>query len=195
MKKVLIPVTMLFILTSLSFSWEKGSVGLNMRVDPSPRIGMTFHISEKFAIRPYIGFSIGSEESESEFQPRIDLPVIKGKREEDSTSVNFGLGFLFNFLSAQDFSLYTGLNFGYSRVNREISFSWRDGNLEETGETLQANALLGLHCQVMKNLGIFGEIGFGYTYGKFDSENGVETDVNTRRWGLANSGVGIVFYF
>ena len=66
---------------------------------------------------------------------------------------------------------------------------------EETGETLQANALLGLHCQVMKNLGIFGEIGFGYTYGKFDSENGVETDVNTRRWGLANSGVGIVFYF
>lgn len=89
MKKVLIPVTMLFILTSLSFSWEKGSVGLNMRVDPSPRIGMTFHISEKFAIRPYIGFSIGSEESESEFQPQIDLPVIKGKREEDFTSVNF----------------------------------------------------------------------------------------------------------
>ena len=89
MKKVLIPVTILFVLTFLSFSWEKGSIGLNMRVDPSPRIGMTFHISGRFAIRPYIGFSIGSEEFESEFQPQIDLPVITGKREEDSTSVNF----------------------------------------------------------------------------------------------------------
>ena len=76
MKKVLIPVTMLFILTSLSFSWEKGSVGLNMRVDPSPRIGMTFHISEKFAIRPYIGFSIGSEESGHRIRPILSCTTL-----------------------------------------------------------------------------------------------------------------------
>ena len=47
---------MLILLSSLSLSWEKGSVGLNILVDSSPRIGMAYPISEKFVLRPYVGF-------------------------------------------------------------------------------------------------------------------------------------------
>ena len=195
MKKILLPILMLLLLTSYSLAWEKGSVGINLRVDPSPRVGMTFHISGKFALRPYIGFSTGSSETEGEFQPVQDRPAIKGTRKEDSTNIRFGMGFLFYFYSARDFSVYTGLNIGYARVNNEISHSWRTDKIKEDGETYQASLMLGLQGQVMKNLGIFGEVGFGYTLGKLNRRNSLETNVDSQRWGLANTGIGIIFYF
>ena len=195
MKKSLLPILMLLFLTSLSLSWEKGSVGLNMRIDPTPRIGMTYHISGKFALRPYIGFSIGNEEAESDFQPERNRPVIRGTRKEDSINIHYGMGFLFYFYSTRDFSAYTGLNLGYTRVNKEISFSWRDDEIREDGETYLASAILGLQAQIMKNLGIFGEVGFGYSLGKFNRRNDAETQIDSQRWGLTNTGVGIVFYF
>jgi hypothetical protein len=195
MKKILLPVLMLLFLTSLSLSWEKGSVGLNMRVDPSPRIGMTYHISGKFALRPYVGFSIGNEETDAEFQPERNLPMISGTRKENSTNIHFGLGFLFYFYSAGDFSVYTGFNVGYTQVNREITFSWRDSEIKEDGDTYQVSAMLGLQGQVLKNVGIFGEVGFGYSIGKFNRRNDTENETSSQRWGLANTGVGIIFYF
>jgi hypothetical protein len=195
MKKTLLSILMLLFLTSLSLSWEKGSVGLNMRVDPSPRVGMTFHISSKFALRPYVGFSIANEETDAEFQPEGNRPLVRGTRKEDSTNLHFGLGFFYYFYSVGDFSVYTGLNFGYTRVNREITFSWRDGDVNEDGETFQVSALLGLMGQVMKNMGIFGEVGFGYSSGQFNRRNDRENESSSQRWGLANAGVGVVFYF
>ena len=74
MRKGLIILLMLIFLTSFSFSWEKASVGLNMRVSRSPRVGMTYHLSEKFALRPSIGFSIANEESETEYRPLVGMP-------------------------------------------------------------------------------------------------------------------------
>ena len=186
---------MLLFLTSLSLSWEKGSVGLNFRVDPSPRIGMTYHISSKFALRPYVGFSIGKEEADAEFQPERNRPVISGTRKEDSTNIHFGLGFLFYFYSVGDVAVYTGLNLGYTRINKEITFSWRDGEIKEDGDTYQASAMLGLQGRITNNLGIFGEVGFGYSSGKSNRRNDTESEISSRRWGLANTGVGIIFYF
>ena len=195
MKKIILFILMLLFLTSLSPSWEKGSVGINLRIDPSPRVGMAYHISGRFALRPYVGFSIGNEEAEGEFQPEQNRPVIEGTRNEDSTNFHFGLGFLFYFYSARDFSVYTGLNFGYTRVNREISFSWRDDEIKENGENYRTSVMLGLQGQVMNNVGIFGEVGFGYTFGKFNRRNDAETEIESKSWGLANTGIGIIFYF
>ena len=88
-----------------------------------------------------------------------------------------------------------GLNFGSTRANKEIAFSWRDEKIKEDGETYLKSVTLGLQGQAMKNLGIFGEIGFGYTLGKFNRRNGAETNTDSQRWGFANTGVGIIFYF
>ncbi|MFW6140600.1 MAG: hypothetical protein ACOC5S_04530 [Acidobacteriota bacterium] len=195
MKKGLIVILMLIFLASLSFSWEKGSAGLNMRVSRSPRVGMTYHLSEKFALRLSIGFSIANEESETEYRPLVDMPYISGERETDTTSVAFGLGILFYFYSDRDFSVYSGINFDYSRVNRDISFSWGDGSVDENGETYQTSAMLGLQYQIMDNLGLYGEVGLGYTHGLFSEDNSIETDTKTNRWGIVNSGIGLVFYF
>jgi hypothetical protein len=91
-EKSLIVWMVLLFLTSLSFSWEKGIVGLNMRVSRSPRVEMTYHLSKKFALRPSIGFSISNEESETEYKPVVDMYYVSGERETETTRVMLGLG-------------------------------------------------------------------------------------------------------
>jgi hypothetical protein len=195
MKKICAWALGLFFVASISYSWEKGSVGLNLRVDPAPRIGMTYHITGKFALRPSVGFSIGNEEAEGEYLADINRPAIHGTREEKTTDIHFGLGFLFYFYSHRDLSVYAGINFGYTHVSKEISLSWKDDKINEDGENYRASAVLGLQGQVMKNLALFGEVGWGYSFGKFERRNDAETEGDSQRWGLANTGVGIIFYF
>jgi len=40
-----------------------------------------------------------------------------------------------------------GLNVGYTRVNKKISFSWGDKEIEEDRETYLASAALGLQVK------------------------------------------------
>ncbi len=77
---------------TLTMAQEQGKVGIIMRVDPAPRIGLTYHLSKAFALRPYVGFSMSSQEAENEFIPlnQEGLPdprVITSERKEDSTRV------------------------------------------------------------------------------------------------------------
>ena len=62
-------------------------------------------------------------------------------------------------------------------------------------EIFGVNALLGLQCRLLDNLGIFGEVGLGYSSASYEHENTTEATRNTSRWGLTNSGIGLIFYF
>ncbi len=195
MKKSLLGMLLFLAAASFSYSWEKGKVGLNMRFDPSPRVGMTFHVSERFMLRPYVGFSRETEEAESDVRPLPGLPVIRGERNTETTSLGFGIGAFFSLYTGHDFTVYTGLQFHYARVSTEISSSWLKEKIEETGERYQPSILVGLQCRLTEHLAAFGEAGAGYASGGFDRENDTEVEVNTTRWGLLNAGVGVVFYF
>ncbi|MEA2005398.1 MAG: hypothetical protein U9O50_03965 [Acidobacteriota bacterium] len=195
MKKTILLFITICLVTSFSLAQEKGKFGITMRADPSPQIGMIYHISRKFALRPHIGFTIGKEKTESEFRPLVDQQVIKRTMEEDSTRASFGFGLLFYFYSVKDFSIYSGLNFSYTRETTESSSSWSKSKWETSGDIIQTNALFGLQCKIMEHLEIFGEVGFGYVSGRFDYDNYTESTQKIRKWGLTNSGVGIVFYF
>jgi hypothetical protein len=198
MKKLMILfLVMFFVIAAFSFTQEKGKLGFIMRVDPSPRIGMTYHISSRFALRPYFGFSKGSETSDVEIDPDLvpRRPERTGTREEDTTRISFGLGLLYYFYSVKDFAAYTGINFGYISENVDVSLSWREDNIKDKGDILSGNVVFGLQANVMKNLSIFGEVGFGYSRGDFDHDNNVDLQVKQTRWGLTNSGIGLAFYF
>jgi hypothetical protein len=197
MKKIIALTAGFILLASFSFSQEKGAFGLNFRVDPQPRIGMIYHFSKQFALRPYIGFSWGSTDSKGEIQPLDDQPAFRGEREEEMSSLHFGLGFLFYFYSQRDFSAYAGINFNYGRETGDTSISRpvRRSEEEVKGNVYQTTALFGLQCRLMKNLTIFGEFGFGYIYGEQKRENRLDVTTKSRKWGLANSGIGLTFYF
>jgi hypothetical protein len=178
----------------------QGKVGINMRVDPAPRIGITYHIANHFALRPYVGFSVSSTEAENEFVPRNqqglpDPRVFSGDRREDSTRFTAGLGLLYTFYTGRSLSVYTGANFAYARDTVEVEVSWRDRGWKDRGELFGVNALLGLQGRLLENLGIFGEVGFGYSGGSYEHDDQLEATRRTDRWGLTNSGIGLVFYF
>jgi hypothetical protein len=191
-------------LVSFPFAQDRGDFGLNFRVDPQPRIGVSFHISSRFAVRPYIGFSFGSTEVKTEYEALVNPGIIRSEKEQDTASLNFGLGLYYYFFSRRDFNVFTGINFNYSRETLDASYSdirplkpqpGITREEEETGEIYQTSALLGLQCRLSKNLSVFGEIGVGYTFGRVEHDNLSETTVKSTRWGLANSGIGIIFYF
>lgn len=175
---------------------DKGQFGINMKVDPSPQLGFTYHLSQKFALRPFFGFSQSSTTSDREFKPENrNLPAIIREHEDDSTAVNLGMGLLYYFYTGRDISVYTGVNFGYIRTTREHSIKEVNENWENTGNTLRSSLIFGLQCMLKKNLGIFGEFGFGYSTTKFSHENGLELDNEATQWGLMNTGIGLIFYF
>jgi hypothetical protein len=193
-------VCILLVCGSLGLAQEAGQVGINMRVDPAPRIGLTYHLSQKFALRPYVGFTLGSVEADNEFIPRnqqglLDPVVIESEREESTSRFTVGLGLLFYVHKSRSLSVYTGANFSYTRDTVEVEVSWRDRGWTDRVEVFGGNALLGLQCELLDNLGIFGEVGLGYSSGTYEHENNNEATRNTSRWGLTNSGIGLVFYF
>jgi len=201
MKRMLLCLVAGFgLLLASGWAQENGGFGLLMRVDPSPRVGATFSLGRAFVLRPYIGFSRETTETEKESKMRVMLnqkTFIPPRRESDEerTFVTAGLGVFFVVHRSGDFSLYTGLNFGYGRSTGEMNTMPRDLGWDESGETLQSSAVLGVEGRLSSHLALFGEVGFGYTWSKFKRDNGVDLTVKTQRWGLANSGVGLIFYF
>jgi len=194
MKRIIAVLIALFLMTSFSLALEKGKFGLNLRVDPAPRIGFTYHISDNFALRPSVGFSLNSTEAEADFEPQPGI-LLEGQREGNSTNIAFGLGLLFYVHRTDEITIYTGINMGYGILNSKITFVNRERDIEDTGHSIRANALLGLQGRLLKNLGIFGEIGFGYNSSEFTHENRTDASLKQNQWGLTNSGIGLVFYF
>ncbi|MEW5900339.1 MAG: autotransporter outer membrane beta-barrel domain-containing protein [Acidobacteriota bacterium] len=202
MKKVIVLCSTCALLASFALAQDKGDLGINFRIDPQPRIGATIHLSSRLALRPYVGFSFGRTEADSEFEALGDLGLVVGQREEESTSLNMGLGLFYYFHLKRDFSSYTGINFNYARETLETTITSDrplrpniERKTEDAGNVYQTSFLIGLQGRLMKNLSIFGEVGFGYTLGKFEHEDRVELRSTFTRWGLANSGLGLIFYF
>jgi len=195
--------TGLLVLCTWAMAQETGGkVGINMRVDPAPRVGLTLHLSRAFALRPYVGFSMSGEEAENEFIPRNqeglpDPRVISSNRKEDSSRITAGLGLLYYFQTGRNVSVYTGANFSYTRDTVDVEVTLRNENpsWKDRGEIFGLNTLLGLQCRLLDNLGIFGEVGLGYSSASYEHENATEATRKTSRWGLTNSGIGLIFYF
>lgn len=203
MKKRVVLLTIISLLVvSFSFAQEKGQIGINMRVDPSPRIGVTYHIVDKFVLRPYVGFSWGTDESKLEYEyPYVDKDLNGDSEYIDSEKTDFtrftlGMALFYYIYSYKDLSIYTGIDFSYSKETLDTSVSWVDETYKETGKIMETSLLLGLQVNVMKNLALFGEVGFGYSHGEFirDDSDRILTR-NLKTWGIINSGVGLLFYF
>ncbi len=188
------------LLLASGWAQDSGGFGLLMRVDPSPRVGATFSLGRAFVVRPYVGFSRETVDAERErrFPPLNDQQNFVPPRqetEEERTFVTAGLGVFFVAHRAGDFFVFSGLNFGYGRSTGETNAMPRDLSWDESSETLQSSAVLGVEGRLSSHLALFGEVGFGYTWSKYKRDNGVDAKVTSHRWGLANSGVGLIFYF
>jgi opacity protein-like surface antigen len=181
---------------ALAAPQETGRLGLNLRVEPAPRIGLTWHVSGRLALRPSIGFVQTSIETATESEVSIPENPRRVESEEETTAIGFGLGIHYYVYKVAAFSIYTGLNVNYTRETADLSVErLRDLDRQDSGDVWQGSAVLGVQTRLNEHFSLFGEAGFGYTYGTLEREGRARTDATTRRWGLANSGVGLIFYF
>jgi hypothetical protein len=133
---------------------------------------------------PYVDKDLGGD---SEY---IDSSV------DDFTRFTLGMALLYTVYANKDLSIYTGIDFSYSKETLDTSVSWLDETYKESGEITETSLLLGLQVNVMKNLALFGEVGFGYSHGEFIRDDSDRTLTrNLKTWGIINSGVGLIFYF
>ena len=142
-----------------------------------------------------------SEERENEFIPRgqwgqSEPIMLTGERTEDTTRITAGLGLHYYFYASRSVSIYSGADFSYTRDTVDVELSLENrGGWKNKGEIFGASAVLGLQCRLLDNLGIYGEVGLGYSSSHYEHEDGIEATLESRRWGLANSGIGLIFYF
>ena len=173
-------VLMLLILTLLgtraSHAQEAGSVGLTMGYPAS--VGMIWHMTKGFALRPEVSWSKHSIDSST---------LVQGQWSTDYWQVSTGLSALFYVHHWDALHAYVSPRFSYLKTRTTtMTDSW-----SRSGYVLAGS--FGAQYSTAEHFGVFGEAGLGYsttttsTDGRFWSEDALSAGTL--------SGVGVVFYF
>jgi hypothetical protein len=192
---------------------EKGQVGLDLSFHGSPAIGVTWHLSKRLALRPSLGFTRSSMESEDILSWNGMSATVPD--ESERSSVRYGVATLFYLPAVAETSTYLGAS--YHRIGAssesdptevEIAsgfLSRQPGNdIEESGNS--AAAFLGLKRFIGKKVAVYGEAGLGFSWRTVESrriipaewpDSGLPhtTRLERRDLGSFTGSIGAVFYF
>jgi len=143
-------------------------IGFDFRVTDQDSIGVTWHLTNRFAFRPLLTYdSLEVEVFNPFFGPIRERARVYGT----------DLGFLFTVHSHENLNLYTGAALQYSYTNVD-----QGSDIHSKG----AEALFGMRFMFAKRLGIFSEVGARYP--KDRSGNDLTT------YGLFTGGLGLTIY-
>jgi hypothetical protein len=151
----------------------------------APSIGLTYHFSKQFAVRPSFSFIRSSAESS-----------VSGSTSSFSfTQQGISIAGLVYAVSSENFSLYLGPSFGYAQGVEKSSFSGSGPGVnfsseQERGSYIRTlNGIIGFQYAFNKRLSVIGETGIGYS-----NQNRTGSSPAISTIGLLNSGVGVIFY-
>ncbi len=193
-------VVSLVLVAGTARAQEKGQTGVTFGYPAS--IGILWHPSASFALRPDFSFSISSNDSSG-------TNVMLGTT--DSTSVGVGVTALFYVHTWDKLQAYVAPRFGYSRTRSTsqssssspvLSTPGATATSDGTGNAYSVSGLVGVQYSLSRRFGVYAETGVGYSRVKSDSTStytgqttSVATNSNTNRtWGT-RAGLGAVVYF
>jgi len=119
------------------------TLGLNVHVSSSTRVGVTWQLQRSLALRPSAAFSWSSREQ----------PTASGTTTTTLTQTGLDLDLLVNVASHEAFTSYLGLG-GF------LGGRWTNGEGEVAWE---ARTFVGLRLEVLKRIALFSELGVQYT--------------------------------
>lgn len=177
---------------------QKGQLGVNLRISSSTAIGVTYHVTDRFGVRPFVSYNRQTSERAYIFYSvgGEDPTVIKVNPKTEE--LGGGLGAFFYLSSPSELRIYLGTDFSYSKYINEVPYY---GPLQEvwliraTTEGIHLNSLFGLQYELSKQVRVVGEIGLGLVFKKSKDDYGEKVELSGRQFGLINSGLGFVFYF
>jgi hypothetical protein len=198
---------------------DSGSVGLTMGY-PSA-VGLMWHVTEGFAIRPEVSFSTSENPISTSLTLSGDSGSSSSSSGSRSTSTGVGLGIsgLFYIGKWDALRAYVAPRFVYSRNSGTFEYtSERFVNpspgapfgplipvmvtttTKRTFTGKSGSGLFGASYSLHQRFSVFGEVGFGYETSDMSSTSTPERDIDfsigfkSHGWST-RTGVGVIFYF
>jgi hypothetical protein len=163
---------------------DHGHVGAVMGYPTS--VGVIWHVSDSFAIRPELSFAFASSEA-------VPSPSgLVSTSSNDQTVVSVGVSALFYLKEWDKARTYVSPRYAYSHTSvtsESIATSEVTTNSHLVAGSFGAQYSLGTHFAV------FGEVGLTYSHSSGSSGSSVITvDINTNSVST-RSGAGVILYF
>jgi hypothetical protein len=175
----LLPLGVLMI-ASPARAQERGDVGLSMGFPGA--IGLPYHVTDRFAIRPELSLSFSSSSSEDEIV----------RLTSESSTVGVGVSGIFYLQQWDKLRTYVSPRYSYtwSKATSESIFT---GPSEGKIRAHSFTAAFGTQYSLHDHFSAFGEVGAGYSSqhsSSFETDITVNTDSFSTR-----TAVGVIFYF
>ena len=184
--RVVLPMVAMLAVPAVAHAQEKGDAGLTMGYPAA--IGVIYHVTDRFAIRPEITFAISSGKSES--------PI--SASEGDSTTIGVGVSGIFYLKQADKLRTYLCPRYSYSHSESTTTSSILSPIFDDEESTATNNShtftgTFGAQYALHERFSIFGEIGAGFTH--TSSKSGLSDFSSHSNQFTTRSGVGVIFYF
>lgn len=178
---------------ALLYSQDKGKIGIGFKAGSSSSVGITWHFTQRFAVRPSFGYSRSRYIYE-------DMVITYGERQPVTSSISANLAFLCYAIRRGALSTYLAPYIGYSRSTSwsySAGYDYGTAVFENVLQTYSTGGILGLQYSIVPRVSLFGEMGFGYSHtaATGGAPNAVTAHYKVNNWTLSNAGVGVIIYF
>jgi hypothetical protein len=184
---------------SVAGAQEKGDIGLTLGY---PSVGLVWHVSDSFALRPEVSASLRSGNGTR----TSDSGVVSPSGTSDSWGLAFGLSGLFYLRQWEGVRAYLVPRFAYSRSTTTGTST--GGTVLSTSDNTSSDynvaGSLGLQHSIGRRFSVFGEVGLAYSrqmssltaVGTVSGSSAVSSGSDTTTHALGSrSSIGAVFYF
>jgi len=165
---------------------DTGDAGVTMGYPGA--IGVIYHVTDRFAIRPEITFAITNGKSESSISTT----------EGDTATIGVGVSGIFYLQQADKLRTYLCPRYTYTHSDSTTTSSVLGPVFgdSETTTTNNAHALVGTfgaQYSLHERFSIFGEVGAGFTHTRSQSDlSGLSSSSNQLS---TRTGAGVILYF
>ena len=174
---------------------EAGDVGVTMGYPGA--IGVVWHITDGFAVRPDLTLSRTTSESSTTSSSVFGGQSLSSSNTSEGWGTTVGLSALVNVRTIERLRLYVSprLAYSYSSSDNETGLTGSLSAFNATTTGIVASGSFGSQYNVHDRFAIFGEVGLQYTTLTTESDfPGSSNQTDSTSFGL-RSAVGVTFYF
>jgi hypothetical protein len=195
---------------------DKGQWGFDLSAGSSSTVGATVHLTDRWALRPTLGFSHSTSDESAPFTTENaegNIISIDGTQTATGTAWSPGLEALFYVSRHDAFSTYVAASYQYTHNSasnqfvpppgvlppnlvRLVAQEVQNGNYKSTSHGNGVGVAFGLQYALHKHFSVFGEVGVRYSDSSSSSGpvGGPNPSLDGKLISDFASALGVIFY-